>query len=417
MFNSHFTDIFQAQDYPTIQQEINSAGTQPVFDQTQTHDANGDNDDFTYSIPTLQEIHNIIKGMKSNAVPGPDGLNAAFYKASWDWIKADVLQVVKDFYRSCALPTNLNNTFHALVPKKSGPTIPQDFRPISLCNVIYKIIAKYLADRLKNHLPHIIHPTQAAFVQGRRISTNIIITQEIIHSFHLKSWNQKTFLLKLDLAKAFDRISWSFIFQTLRKHHFNEHFISLLHACISSTSMQVLINVKPSHYIYPTRGIRQGCPLSPYLFVIAINELSNMLQSSIQNSNTAGVTLGPGGPNIHSLLFADDLIICGQAKDEEAHAIKLVIDQFYQASGQTPNLSKSAILFSKNVDSTKVSSINAIFPVPTMNPNTIHLGHPLLFSHKDRNRAYAFILNKFRTKLTTVKVNKLNHVGRLTYIN
>jgi hypothetical protein len=86
MFNSYFTDIFQALDYPTIQQEINSAGIQPVFDQTQTHDANGDNDDFTYSIPTLQEIHNIIKGMKSHAGPGPDGLNAAFYKASWDWI-------------------------------------------------------------------------------------------------------------------------------------------------------------------------------------------------------------------------------------------------------------------------------------------------------------------------------------------
>jgi hypothetical protein len=84
--NSYFTDIFQALDYPTIQQEINSAGIQPVFDQTQTHDANGDNDDFTYSIPTLQEIHNIIKGMKSHAGPGPDGLNAAFYKASWDWI-------------------------------------------------------------------------------------------------------------------------------------------------------------------------------------------------------------------------------------------------------------------------------------------------------------------------------------------
>jgi hypothetical protein len=142
-----------------------------------------------------------------------------------------------------------------------------------------------------------------------------------------------------------------------------------------------------------------------------------MLQSSIQNSNIAGVTLGPGGPNIHSLLFVDDLIICGQATYEEARAIKLVIDQFCQASGQTPNLSKSAILFSKNVDSTKISSINAIFLVPTMNPNTIHLAHPLIFSHKDKNRAYAFILNKFRTKLTTIKENKLNHACRLTYCN
>jgi hypothetical protein len=127
--------------------------------------------------------------------------------------------------------------------------------------------------------------------------------------------------------------------------------------------------------------------------------------------------LGPGGPNIHSLLFADDLIICGQTTIAEATAIKTTIDQFCQASGQTPNLSKSAILFSKNVDVNIISSIKVIFPVPTLTSNSIHLGHPLLFSHKDKNRAYAFIINKFRAKLTTIKANKLNHAGHLTYIN
>jgi hypothetical protein len=117
------------------------------------------------------------------------------------------------------------------------------------------------------------------------------------------------------------------------------------------------------------------------------------------------------------LLFVDDLIICGQATDEEAHAIKLVIDQFCQASGQTPNLSKSPILFSKNVHSTKVSSINAIFPVPTMNPIPFTLDILFFLVIRTQNRAYAFILNKFRSKLTNVKANKLNHAGRLTYIN
>jgi hypothetical protein len=295
--------------------------------------------------------------------------------------------------------------------------VPQDFRPISLCDVIYKIIAKSLADILKKRLPDIIHPTQFAFVQGRRISNNIIITQEIIHSFNLKTWQQKAFLLKVDLAKAFDRISWSFISHTLRRHHFTDHFIALLHACISSTSMQILINGKPSEFLYSTRGIRQGCLLSPYLFAITINELSNMLQTSLDTNNIEGLTLGPMGPRIHSLLFAYDLIICGQATMVEASAIKATIDQFCHASGQTPNLSKSAILFSRNVHPNTISSIKVIFPVPTLASNTIHLGHPLLFNHKDRNRAYAFIINKFRAKQTTVKANKLNHAGRLTYIN
>jgi hypothetical protein len=115
------------------------------------------------------------------------------------------MQVVTEFYRTATLPTELNNTFLTLIPKKLAPTIPQDFPPISLCNVIYKIIAKSLANRIKDHLPNLIHPIQSAFIQGRRISTNIILTQEIIHSFNLSSWNQKAFLLKVDLAKAFDR--------------------------------------------------------------------------------------------------------------------------------------------------------------------------------------------------------------------
>jgi hypothetical protein len=104
------------------------------------------------------------------------------------------------------MPFEINKTHIALIPKIKAPVTPKDFRPISLCNVIYKIITKSLSDRIRHHLPHIIHPSQAAFVQGRHIASNIIIALEIIHSFNLKSWKQKAFFLKLDLAKAFDRI-------------------------------------------------------------------------------------------------------------------------------------------------------------------------------------------------------------------
>jgi hypothetical protein len=407
-FPSYFTNVFQAQHQrpPLMPTDISD---NPLI---QSQD-----DDHTYSTPDLQEIQAIIKAMSSNASPGADDISAGFYKSSWEWVCLDIMQVVTEFYRTATLPTGLNNTFLTLIPKKLAPTIPQDFRPISLCNVIYKIIAKSFANRIKDHLPNLIHPNQSAFIQGRRISINIILTQEIIHSFNLSSWNQKAFLLKVDFAKAFDRISWNFIVHTLAKYHFNAHFISMLHACISTTSMQVLVNGKPSDYLYPTRGIRQDCPLSPYLFVIAINKLSDMLQTALQTNNIAGVTLGDSGPHIHSLLFPDDLIIYGQATMTEVTTIKTIIDQFCQDSSQTPNLTKSTILFSKKVPPATINSISSIFPVPTLNPNTIHLGHPLLFSHKDRNRAYVFILNKFRAKLTTIKANSLNHAGRLTYIN
>jgi hypothetical protein len=123
--------------------------------------------------------------MRSNAAPGPDGLNAAFYKASWEWIGNDVYDLVSSFYNSGSLPTKINRTHIALIPKINSPLTPKDYRPMA-----YKII---VADRIKNHLPHIIHPSQSAFVHGRYIASNIVIAQEIIHSFNLKVGTKKLF--------------------------------------------------------------------------------------------------------------------------------------------------------------------------------------------------------------------------------
>lgn len=371
---------------------------------------------FSYSTPTIKEIHDIIKGMRSNAAPGPDGLNAAFYKSSWSWINQDVYKVVMDFYSNAYLPSELNHTFISLIPKKHLPSIPQDFRPIGLCNVIYKIIAKSIANRIKDHLPDYISQNQSAFIANRHISSNIIITQEILHSFHLKSWKHHAFLLKIDLAKAFDRIEWSFISQALHRLGFQDYFINLVHTCISTPSLAILVNDEPTPFFHPQRGLRQGCPLSPYLFVLAINELSIRLQQELNNSNLCGVVLGEGAPPIHSLMFADDLILCGKATPAEAHLIKDILYSFCQQSGQTPNLQKSSIHFSRNVPTSTQHQIKGIFPVPSLQPNSLHLGHPLIFSHKDKNKAYHFIYNKFIAKLGTLKANNLNHAGRLQYI-
>jgi hypothetical protein len=303
-----------------------------------------------------------------------------------------------------------------LIPKKSQPIVPQDFRPISLCNVAYKIIAQSIAERLKPYLPDYIDHAQAAFVKQRHISSNIIITQEIIHSFQLRSWKQQAFILKIDLAKAFDRLNWNFIVTALRRLGLSHHFINLVYACISTTTLSVLVNGEPSNHIKPNRGIRQGCPLLPYLFVVDMNELSIALQQEMQNQHLTGISLGPRCMPIHSLLFADDLILGGQATVQEATAIKAILQRFCDASGQTPNLQKSAILFSKNVRNETISAIKNIFPVTDLQPHTKHLGHPIIFNHGDRNKAYNFIFGKFHSKMTTVRANKLNHAGRLTYI-
>lgn len=144
--------------------------------------------------------------MRLNAAPGPDGFNVAFYRAAWPWISRDVHNLIISFYITGNLPTPLNATKIVLIPKKTHANLVTDFRPISLTNVAYKIIAKSLANRLKEELLDYIHHSQHAFIQGRRITDNIIITQEIVHSLNLKSFNRHDFMLKIDLAKAFDRI-------------------------------------------------------------------------------------------------------------------------------------------------------------------------------------------------------------------
>jgi hypothetical protein len=111
---------------------------------------------------------------------------------------------------------------------------PGDFRPISLCNIIYKIIAKYLTNRLKPHLPDYIHPSQQAFIQGRRISNNIIIDQEITHSFALKSWKTPAFMLKIDFAKAFYSLEWKCIIDALARKGLHGHFTNFLYARIAT---------------------------------------------------------------------------------------------------------------------------------------------------------------------------------------
>jgi hypothetical protein len=112
-----------------------------------------------------------------------------------------------------------------------------------------------------------------------------------------------------------------------------------------------------------------------------------------------------------------DLIICRHASHGEPTNIKYVLQNFCHDCGQTPNLNKSSIIFSKHVTDHEKQAIHNVFLVPNLAPNAIHLGHPLIFNHRDRSKAYGFIINKFKAKLTTVKANKLNHAGRLTYIN
>lgn len=162
---------------------------------------------------TIMEVEEASNQLKAGKAPGPDGFTSNLYHHFWDLIKADVWNVVEESRAMHWLLPSLNSTFTALIPKVARPSTPEKFRPIALCDVIYQIISKVIANRLKPLLPLLISPKQSEYVEGHQILDGIILTHETIHS--LKTNKQAGMLLKIDLSKAFDKLSWSYINQML----------------------------------------------------------------------------------------------------------------------------------------------------------------------------------------------------------
>lgn len=165
------------------------------------------------------EIITVLRSMKRNKSPGPDGFNVNFFIHCWDIVGEDFLNAVKYFFSSSRMTKGINSTAIALIPKCSNPSSMADFRPIACCNTIYTCITKILAIRLKEVLPSIIDKAQSAFIKGRSISDNILLAQELLRNYHRASGPPRC-ALKIDLEKAFDTVSWDFIFDTLAYHQF-----------------------------------------------------------------------------------------------------------------------------------------------------------------------------------------------------
>lgn len=187
-----------------------------------------------------------------------------------------------------------------------------EFRPISLCNVGYKIISKILSTRLKRIIPRIISETQFAFFAERLITDNILITQEIFHALRTNSSCKEKFVaINTDMSKAYDRVEWSFMEALLLKFGFDEQWVSMIMKCISSITYQVLINGEARGNIIPTRGLRQGDPLSPFMFILCTEVLISHIKQAERAKTITGIKIARECPYISHLLFADDsLFFC-----------------------------------------------------------------------------------------------------------
>ena len=210
--------------------------------------------------------------------PGLDGMPPLFFQHFWPVIGDEVANAVLTCLNTGSIPSSINQTHITLIPKVKSPERVSEYRPIALCNILYKLISKVIANRLKTILPSIISETQSAFQSSKAISDNILIAFETLH--HMKNQKSKKLgfmAMKLDMSKAYDWVEWSYLVKIMEKLGFCEKWVSLVYKCISMVSYSILVNGEPRGDIRPSRGIRQGDPLSPYLFLLCSEGLNRML--------------------------------------------------------------------------------------------------------------------------------------------
>jgi len=299
---------------------------------------------------TEDEIYTAVFQMDPHKAPGSDGFGASFYQDHWVVIKDLLCVAIKDFFQSRKLLKEVNHTLITLIPKVDNPKTTVQFRPISLCNTLYKILAKIIVNKMRPILQRIIQSTtQSAFIPSRTIHDNILIAHEIINKFKHFKGKKGYVALKLDMEKGYDRIEWDFLLNCLQQLGFHVMWIQWIKECISIVSYSIIINNEPSGFFKPTHGLRQGHPLLPYSFIICMDIPANRLHAhSLNAKNGIGVKIAPIAPRIPCLLFADDSLIFCKASSQACQKLKEMLDTFCAQSGQLINFHKSNIVFSKN---------------------------------------------------------------------
>ncbi|KAF5472052.1 hypothetical protein F2P56_008799 [Juglans regia] len=371
--------LLQASPIPSHQvmcKSTNPIDVDVVLSSVQQHVLDSMDDDLTRHFTDI-EIRSAVFQMQAQKAPGLNGMLPLFFQKYWHVVGGKVLGTVLQVLNTGIMSTDLNLTHIVLILKKRQLVFFKDYRPISLCNVVYKIIAKVLANRLKLVLPSVISPSQCAFIPGRLITDNVLVAYEIVDAIRRRKRDKTCCMsIKLDMSKAYDRVEWVFLEKILSKMQFAPNFIRLLMMCISTASYKVLINGIPSYLIIPTRGLRQGCPLSPYLFVLCAEALSSMLQQAESSHLLRGVRVCNRAPWINHLFFADDSIVfCLSSVALNVH-LQNILNLYGAASGQLLNMEKTELLFSRNVDGGVRTAIQELWGVNSIHSHDRYLGLP-----------------------------------------
>ncbi|KAL0336339.1 UNVERIFIED_CONTAM: hypothetical protein Sradi_4845800 [Sesamum radiatum] len=206
-------------------------------------------------MPTLEEVRKAVFNIDSDIVVDPDGFGVVFFHTCWEIIFNDVFGAVTEFFRGVEMPKGFTATTISLISKTANPTCWSKYRPISLCNVMNKICTKLMTLRLWHVLPKVISLSQSGFVPGRLLSDNVLLAQELVHSLESRG-PEVNVVFKLDMAKAYDRVSWEFLYEVLRRKGFPQRWIGLVANAVSHCWFSVLVNGEHVGFFHSTRGLR-----------------------------------------------------------------------------------------------------------------------------------------------------------------
>jgi len=272
--------------------------------------------------------------MKNNKSPGSDGLTADFYKIFWNDIKQYLVNSLNYSYDNKNLTELQKQSIITLLPKKDKDTLSiNNWRPISLLNVDYKIASKVIANKIKTKLPTIISPDQTGFIKGRYIGENVRILHETIE--YINNLNEKGLIFFSDFNKAFDSLDHNFMRKCLLKFKFPQFIINWVDLFYKDAKSCIHNNGHLSSFFNIEKGVRQGCPLSPYLFIICIELLSNDINL---NKDINGIKIG--NIELKQTLFADDACFITDGEKKSFHTLVTTIENFSKISGLKLNKDK-----------------------------------------------------------------------------
>jgi hypothetical protein len=382
-------------------------------DMWESHEKINDVDNEILSKPfTMEEVKDALFSMKKNKAPGPDNIPIEFYQHCWDIVKGDIMNLFYAFHEGSLDVQRLNYGIITLLPKISDAEKITQYRPICLLRCIYKLLTKVLTIRVEPFLQKIISTHQNAFIKNRNIVDGIMSLHELMHHTHIKK--HVGIILKLDFEKAFDKVNWEFLLDCQKAMGFGDFWCNRVKQILHNGTISVKINNVMGPYFQSAKGVRQGDPLSPFLFNSAVQCLTKMVLEAQANGLLTGLAPDLIDKGVAIMQYADDTVICISHDLEKALNLKLLLYIFELMSGLKINFQKSE-LFLIGGDNTIADHYSSMFgcQIGTLPMN--YLGVPVSFRNL-KNSDLVFIDEKFVKKLDAWK-SASSSGGRLVLVN